>query len=49
MTKITLQIFFIFPILNNYVSLIFTAKFQPKVSSVSGEEVVFVDFAIFSN
>ena len=37
--KAMLQIFFIFIILNTYVSLIFYAKIQPKISSGSGEEV----------
>ena len=46
--KTTLQIFFIFTILNAYVSLI-QAKIQPKISRDSGEEVDFVVFAIFSN
>ena len=41
--------FFIFIILNTYVSLIFHAKIQPKISSGSGEKVDFVIFAIFSN
>ena len=45
--RTTLQIVFIFIILNTYVSL-FHAKIQPKVSSGSGEEVYFVVFAIFS-
>ena len=35
--------FFIFTILNTYVSLIFHAKIQPKISSGSGIEVYFVD------
>ena len=35
----TLQIFFIFTMLNTYVPLIFNAKIQPKISSGSGEEV----------
>ena len=47
--KTTLQIFFIFTILNTYVPLIFHAKVQPKISSCSGEKVDFVIFAIFSN
>ena len=47
--KTTLQIFFIFIILNTYVPLIFHAKIQPKISSGSGGEVDFVVFAIFSN
>ena len=47
--KTTLQIFFIFTILNTYVPLIFHAKIQPKISSGSGEKVDFVIFAIFSN
>ena len=47
--KTTLPIFFIFTILNTYVSLIFHAKIQPKISSGSGEKVDFVIFAIFSN
>ena len=34
-----LQIFFIFIILNTYVSLIFHTKIQPKISSGSGEKV----------
>ena len=46
--KTTLQIFFTFIILNTYVSLIFHAKIQPKISSGSAE-VYFVIFAIFSN
>ena len=41
--------FFIFTILNTYVSLIFHAKIQPKISSGSGEKVDFVVFANFSN
>ena len=49
MTKLRLQIFFIFTILNTYVPLIFHAKIQPKISSGSGEKVDFVIFAIFSN
>ena len=40
---------FIFITLNTYVSLIFYAKIQPKISSGSGEKVDFVIFAIFSN
>ena len=47
--KTTLQIFFIFTILNSYVLLIFRIKIQPKISSGSGEEVDVVIFAIFSN
>ena len=47
--KTMLLIFFIFIILSTYVSLIFQAKIQPKISSGSGEEVYFVVFAIFSN
>ena len=47
--KTTLQIFFIFTILNIYVPLIFHAKIQPKILSGSGENVDFVIFAIFSN
>ena len=47
--KTTLQIFFIFIILNTYVPLIFHAKIQPKISSGSGEKVDFVIFVIFSN
>ena len=41
--KTTLQIFYIFIILNTctYVSLIFHAKVQPKISTGSGEEVDF--------
>ena len=35
-------------ILNTYVSLIFHAKIQPKISG-SGEEVNFAVFVIFSN
>ena len=46
--KTTLQIFFIFTVLNIYVSLIFHAKIQSKISSGSGE-VDFAVFAIFSN
>ena len=49
MTKLSYRFFFIFTILNTYVSLIFHAKFQPKISRSSGEEVYFVIFAIFSN
>ena len=45
----TLQIFFIFIILNTYVPIIFHAKIQPKISSGSGEKVDFFIFAIFSN
>ena len=48
MTKLRYR-FFIFTILNAYVSLIFHAKIQPKISSGSGEEVNFVVFAIFNN
>ena len=47
--KTTLQICFIFIILNTYVPFIFHAKIQPKISSGSGEKVDFVIFAIFSN
>ena len=47
--KTTLQIFFIFTILNTYVSLIFHAKIQPKIFSGSGEEVDFVVLVIFSS
>ena len=48
--KITLQIFFfIFIILNTFISLIFHAKIQPKIFSGSGEEVYFVVFGISSN
>ena len=47
--KTTLQISFIFIILNTYVPLIFHAKIQPKISCGSGEKVDFVIFAIFSN
>ena len=47
--KTTLQIFFIFTILNTYVIMVFHAKIQKKISSGSEEEVYFVDFAIFSN
>ena len=47
--KTTLQIFFIFTILNTYVPFIFHAKIQPKISSGSREKVDFVIFAIFSN
>ena len=47
--KSTLQIFFIFTILNTYVPLIFHVKIQPKIISGSGEEVDFVIFAICSN
>ena len=36
------QIFFIFKILNAYVSLIFHAKIQPKIFSGPGGEVDFV-------
>ena len=36
-------------LLNTYVSLIFHAQIQPKISCGSGEEVDFVVFAIFSN
>ena len=43
------KIFFIFTILNTYVSLIFHAKIKPKISCGSGDEVDFVVFAIFSN
>ena len=46
--KNMLQIFFIFTILNTYVSSIFHANIQPKISSGSGE-VYFVVFAIFSS
>ena len=49
MTKLGYRFFFIFTILNTYISLIFHAKLQPKISSGSGEEVDFVVFAIFSN
>ena len=44
--KTALQIFFGFTILNAYVSLIFHAKIQPKISNGSGQKVV---FAILSN
>ena len=37
--------FFIFIILNIYISLIFHAKIQPKISCGSGAEVYFVVFA----
>ena len=47
--KSMLHIFFIFTNLITYVSLIFHAKIQPKISSGSGEEVDFVVVAIFSN
>ena len=47
--KTTLQIFFIFTILNAYVLLIFHAKILPNISSGSGEEIYFVVFAMFSN
>ena len=47
--KTTLQIIFIFTILNTYVPLTFNAKIQPKISSGSGEKVDFVIFANFSN
>ena len=49
MTKLNHRFFFIFTILNTYVSLIFHAKIQPKISRGSGEELDFVIFAIFSN
>ena len=42
--KAMLQIFFIFIILNTYVSLIFHAKVQPKISSGSGEVFFFCYF-----
>ena len=48
-TKLHYKFFFIFTILNTYITLIFHAKIQPKISSGSGEEVDFVIFAIFSN
>ena len=47
--KTTLQIFFIFIILNTYVPSVFHAKIQPKIFSGAGEEVDFVVFAISSN
>ena len=47
--KTTLQIFFIFTMLDTYVSVIVHAKIQQKISSGPGEEVYFVVFAIFSN
>ena len=37
--RTTLQIFFIFTILNTCILLIFHAKIQPKISSGIGEEV----------
>ena len=43
-TKLRYRFFFIFIILNTYVSLIFNAKIQPKISSGSGEEVYFGGF-----
>ena len=49
MTKYAIDFFFIFTILNTYVSLIFHAKIQPKISSGSGDEVYFVVIANFSN
>ena len=49
MTKLHYRFFFIFTILNTYVTLIVHAKIQPKIVSGSGEEVDFVVFAIFSN
>ena len=47
--KTTLQIYFIFTILNTYVSLIFHAEIQLKICSGSGEEIDFVVFGICSN
>ena len=41
-------IIIIFTILKTYVSLIFHAEIQPKISSGSGEEVDVVIFAIFN-
>ena len=42
--KTTLQIFFIFTILNTYVSLIFHAEIQLKICRGSGEEIDFCCF-----
>ena len=49
MTKLHYGFFFIFTILHTYVSLIFHAKIQSKISSGSGEEVDFVNFGLLSN
>ena len=49
MRKLRYRFFFIFIILNTYVSLIFDAKIQPKIFTGSGKEVDFVVFAILSN
>ena len=46
MTKLRYRFFFVFTILNTYVSLIFYAKIRPKISTGSGEEVDFDVFAI---
>ena len=49
MTKPCNRFFLIFINLNTYVSVIFHAKIQLKMSSGSGEEADFIIFVIFGN